>query len=475
MWELWYQQKFGDAFDVKIGQQSIDQEFMVSQNAGYFVNTMFGWPMLPSADMPGGGPAYPLSALGVRGRAHIGDNFTLLAGIYNGSPAPNPNGDPQRADPYGVSFPLNGGVLAIAELQFAYPGPGTLVQAGEAEPLARTYKIGVWYDSEDFADLRYDNTGLPLANSDSNGTPATHRGDYAFYAVVDQMIWRSEDPDRNINVFLRPMFTPLQDRNLISLQPERRPDDARAVLRARRRHGRPRRGLHPGQQQRDGARRGHGGFYNPGVYSPIRHNETVFEATYQYQVMPWWQVQPDLQYVFNPGAGIVNPNDPTQKIKNELVVGRAHQHHLLSAIRRQFCPNEGERHDEHSTIWRRGGARRSGDDAYCCAQRRRAPTAFSKVCATTPTLASTITDNGDLNPYAVVVAPASVGKIHQGDVLVDNFNNQSNLQGTGGTIIDLQPVDPRDDAVRQTAAEPCRNVPAASASPRRWPCSRAAG
>jgi porin len=60
---------------------------------------------------------------------------------------------------------------------------------------------------------------------------------------------------------------------------------------------------------------------NPGVYSPIRHNETVFEATYQYEVMPWWQVQPDLQYVVNPGAGIVNPNDPTQKIKNEFVVG----------------------------------------------------------------------------------------------------------------------------------------------------------
>ncbi len=55
------------------------------------------------------------------------------------------------------------------------------------------------------------------------------------------------------------------------------------------------------------------------------------------------------------------------------------------------------------------------------------------------TLTTTITDNGDLNPYAVVVAPASVGKIHQGDVLVDNFNNQSNLQGTGGTIVDYNP------------------------------------
>jgi len=55
------------------------------------------------------------------------------------------------------------------------------------------------------------------------------------------------------------------------------------------------------------------------------------------------------------------------------------------------------------------------------------------------TVTSTITDNGDLNPYAVVVAPVSAGKIQKGDVLVDNFNNQSNLQGTGGTIIDYNP------------------------------------
>ena len=51
------------------------------------------------------------------------------------------------------------------------------------------------------------------------------------------------------------------------------------------------------------------------------------------------------------------------------------------------------------------------------------------------TIASTVTENGDLNPYAVVVAPVSAGKIKKGDILVDNFNNQSNLQGTGTTIV----------------------------------------
>src|SRR5450830_759829 len=55
------------------------------------------------------------------------------------------------------------------------------------------------------------------------------------------------------------------------------------------------------------------------------------------------------------------------------------------------------------------------------------------------TLASTVTDNGDLNPYAVVIAPVSMGLIEQGDVLVDNFNNISNLQGTGTTIVIYRP------------------------------------
>ncbi len=55
------------------------------------------------------------------------------------------------------------------------------------------------------------------------------------------------------------------------------------------------------------------------------------------------------------------------------------------------------------------------------------------------TRASTVTDNGDLNPYAVVVAPVSAGKIQKDDVLVDNFNDVSNLQGTGTTIIVYNP------------------------------------
>src|SRR5271166_2015567 len=56
------------------------------------------------------------------------------------------------------------------------------------------------------------------------------------------------------------------------------------------------------------------------------------------------------------------------------------------------------------------------------------------------TLASTVPANGDQNPYAVIVAPVSAGKIQKDDVLVDNFNDISNLQGLGTTIIDYNPA-----------------------------------
>ena len=67
------------------------------------------------------------------------------------------------------------------------------------------------------------------------------------------------------------------------------------------------------------------------------------------------------------------------------------------------------------------------------------PQSFLETIHRHVTRTSTVPDNGDLNPYAVVVAPVSAGKIQKDDVLVTNFNNVSNLQGTGGTIIDYSP------------------------------------
>ena len=69
-----------------------------------------------------------------------------------------------------------------------------------------------------------------------------------------------------------------------------------------------------------------------------------------------------------------------------------------------------------------------------------APKGYLETIHRHTTLTSSVTDNGDLNPYAVVVAPVSAGKVQKDDVLVDNFNNISNLQGTGTTIVLYRPV-----------------------------------
>jgi len=323
LWELWYQQKFleEDRLDVKIGQQSLDQEFMVSQEALAFVNTMFGWPMVPSADMPGGGPAYPLSAPGVRVRVRPFNSVTFLAGVFSGSPAPNTNPDPQKANPSGVSFPFNGALL-IAELQYSYPSLGTMVTGDQSSSLSGTYKIGAWYDTENFPDQEYDDTGLSLANPASDGVPAAHDGDYAFYAVMDQVLWndpKDENADRTINFFARAMGTPLENRNLIDFsmnagftfhEPIRNRDDDTLGI------GMGYAKVSSGASALDRDT----GFYSGSSY-PVQSGETFVEVTYQYELTPWCTLQPDFQYVFNPGGGLPNPNAPGQRIKNEAVFG----------------------------------------------------------------------------------------------------------------------------------------------------------
>jgi len=211
-------------------------------------------------------------------------------------------------------------VLAIGEVQYAYPSLGAMVNAGESEPLARVYRLGAWFDSESFADEAIDNTGLSLANPASNGNPLNHHGDWGIYAVADQIVWVDKrDVDRTVNVFVRAMGSPQGDRNLISLslnagvvvhEPFRHRDDDTFGI-----------GMGYTKVTNSIAALDQAtNFYSPGS-TIVRGGETFVEMTYQYAVTPWLQLQPDIQYVWNPGAGVVNPNNPPQRVGNELVLG----------------------------------------------------------------------------------------------------------------------------------------------------------
>jgi len=56
------------------------------------------------------------------------------------------------------------------------------------------------------------------------------------------------------------------------------------------------------------------------------------------------------------------------------------------------------------------------------------------------TIGSTVDpQNGDQNPYGLDVAKVDAGLLRSGDLVVCNFNNAANVQGTGTTIIALHP------------------------------------
>jgi porin len=303
LWELWYDQSFAGG-DLKIGQQSIDNEFISSQYSGLFVNTMAGWPLVPSDDLFGGGPAYPLSSLGARILAKPGTNATILAGVFDDNPGGGAfSEDAQALDAAGARFNSNTGALFIAELQYT------------AQPfgLAGTYKIGLWYDTGGFPDQEYGADGRSLADPDSDGQPNYHHGNDSLYGVVDQTIWQSKaDSARGANVFARIMGAP-GDQNLIDFSfnggvtmtaPLSGRDNDSA-------------GLDMGLGQVSHRARN----LDRDAGLPVRGTEALIELTYQAQITPWLILQPDLQYVVNPGGGLIDPGDPPSRLHNELIAG----------------------------------------------------------------------------------------------------------------------------------------------------------
>ena len=68
-----------------------------------------------------------------------------------------------------------------------------------------------------------------------------------------------------------------------------------------------------------------------------------------------------------------------------------------------------------------------------------APPTFLGPLHFTKKIASTVPGNGDVNPYGVAVIDHSQGRLHRGNILVSNFNNSANQQGTGSTIVQITP------------------------------------
>jgi len=261
LFNLWIEQKFADNASLRIGQFSAGQEFVLSPTANLFVNSTFGWPGSFAADLPDGGPAYPVAVPGARATVSIDNGKTIIrTAIFAGNPT---RGDLRGVEGWRFSRPP----FAIAEVART---------SGGGDP-AWTVIAGGWASFDRFADLRV-SSGRKLA------------GDHAIYLVADARLWARGS--RTLHGFARVTFSP-GDRNLVrryfdagitvTAPIATRPHDMIGVAIASA-------GISPLQQS---------GNDRVGTNAPAPA-ETVIEASYLLQLGKALYVQPNAQLVLNP-------------------------------------------------------------------------------------------------------------------------------------------------------------------------------
>ena len=305
--EIWLEQKlYQDRVSIRVGQLAADTEFMVSEGGDAFINGTWGWPAIAATNTPENGPAYPLSAPGVRMAFNPDDSFSALVGVFNGKPAGSCPSyqDPQVCNPDGLLFPFDFPPLLIAEGAYSY----------NQEPggLAGTVKVGGYrnFGSYEFQQVITGGVQLQFKAERLLRTD----GDFGVYAIIDQMIYRlpGEGDPKGVSLFGRVFGVP--EHNPISayweagltfegLHPARR-DDTFAIGFA---HSRISPEISVLQEQRN----------RPVIAS----YEAVVEATYTAQIVPGFTVQPDFQYFWNPGGHAPDPDDRSKAVPNAAVLG----------------------------------------------------------------------------------------------------------------------------------------------------------
>ncbi|HEU4475779.1 MAG TPA: carbohydrate porin [Methyloceanibacter sp.] len=295
LFEMWLEQTLiKDKLSVRVGQLAADEEFILSEGGGYFINGTWGWPSITAENLPSGGPAYPLATPGVRVAINPNEKLGLLVGVYNGDPAPACNkagGDPQRCNPHGLDFELDDPPLLMAEGAYTYNPNG----------LRGIVKLGGWHHFGEFEHQRVDVGGNLIAVTGEGGRPLDHN--WGLYGIIDQLVWRvpgSEEP-QGVGIFARVIGAP-QDRNLIDWYFDggvtftgmfrNRPNDALAI-----------------------------GFAYTNISdtvsafdvdfgeAAIRNYEALIEICYTYEIKPGWSLQPDFQYLFQPGGNVAGQKD----------------------------------------------------------------------------------------------------------------------------------------------------------------------
>ncbi len=277
--ELWFEQSLlDDKLKVKLGAIAADTEFFVSDTAAAFLNGTFGWAGIVASNMVQGGPAYPLTSMGARVAYTPNDKLTILAAVFNGSPADPFAEDAQSSNRHGTDFRFGDGALMIIEGAYKY-------NVG----LEGTIKLGGWKQFN-----------APDGFYSNFSTGAAVNSDYGLYAIVDQQIWKNGD-SQSVSVFGRVSGSPE------NISPMNFYFDTGILFT----------GFVPGR-----AKDTFGAAFGYGQVSPdrvatdptaLRSYESVLEINYATELRQGVSLIPDFQYFWNPGA--------TTEVDNAAVFG----------------------------------------------------------------------------------------------------------------------------------------------------------
>ena len=292
--ELWLEQKFwnGQA-SFRFGQLAADVEFFSAGISALFLQS--DWATITAANMPSGGPAYPLSTPGVRLKVEPHKDVSVLLAVFNGDPAGPGDDDEQLRNRFGLNFRMRDPALVMGEVQLR-------ANHGKDDTgLARTLKLGAWGHFGRFDDQRYADDGTLLADPAGTGEPAKRRGNSGIYGVIEQQVYRPKggDAESGVSLFSRVSVSP-SDRNEIDFFVDGgviiaglipgRPDDKMGASVVVSRYS-------DGARWFDRDRIAFSGM--PGV---VRDYEANLELTYLAQIIPGWTVQPVVTRIWHPSG-----------------------------------------------------------------------------------------------------------------------------------------------------------------------------
>jgi porin len=294
----WQQRLFGDLLELRGGRIAAGDDFMTSPLYGYFLQSgidgntggiFFNVPMT----------VYPTATWGIRARVMPIPQIYVMAGVYNGDPTLVQN------EKHGVDWTMRGPLFAMGEVGFR------LNQEPGATGLPGNYKVGGYYAAGDYPDLYFDVQGG--AASVSGLPPLVHRGgNGGFYFLLDQTVYQPGGPEsrRGLIPFLSLLFAPDTSINTMPFFL-----NGGLVYRgpfASRPHDRAAFGVVYGSFSNELARSQRAS-RRAGSAVGIQSYELVLELTYRFQLTGWLRMQPNVQYIINPGA--------TGSIPDALVVG----------------------------------------------------------------------------------------------------------------------------------------------------------